>query len=429
MLFVIILIFIVNIAPAQAAIVPDYYVKQPDQVPFFKSAKSLFPSGFTTLEKLRKHLLKSESATDNYYRWNKIYFSQDELRPAFATHLSKYVIDNYSNERYKVMDTNTKTLYVYSEKFNSYQKVNHSEVHADAYDMGFAMALKDVYLRTAASDKSAVKTTIPLGTPIVVESYDGNFAKVKYQSYSGWISLSEIMTKFDFASFVFAEKEWHPVKKREFDTIVTADSKRIPLNNITGIIAPPDVGLIASSTQKIPLWSKVIVTQKKLPSWQQSQIPEHGIVWWKPNREYEQVYYTIDELLEREVSYVSFHPQNPYKGIVSADGIFVSQNGFHWKKLQQFEAYNGPVLYLNDSVVFVGNWRSTDGGKSFENFIQIDKLASAIELHYGFSPKKLQVKKIEAPTPAKIKLEIETGIKKIKLESPIFSQDWRASHG
>src|SRR5687768_1010237 len=112
MLFVIIGAFLTVSMPALAAIEPNYYVREPGQVPFYKSSTSHFPSGSTTLENLKKQLVKSESVSSKYYQWNKIYFAQDELMPLFATHLSKYVIENSTNKRLKVADTNTLSLQV-----------------------------------------------------------------------------------------------------------------------------------------------------------------------------------------------------------------------------------------------------------------------------------------------------------------------------
>ncbi|MGZ6418879.1 MAG: hypothetical protein ACXWPX_10220, partial [Pseudobdellovibrio sp.] len=393
----------------------------------FKTTKSLFPSGYINLEKLKKNLVKTVNGnSDKYYKWNKIYFAEEELKPLFAAHLSKYVIENATNERLKVVETNTKTLQTYNEKYNTYQKLNVNEVHADAYDLGFAMALSDTYLRAEPSEKAMIKTTIPLGTPIEVEIYDKKFAQVKYQSYTGYVDLSEIITKFDLATFVYANNQWHQIKKREFDKIITKNGSEISLNSVKGIITPPHIGIIASNSQKIPLWSKVEISEKNLPTWQESKLPEQGLVWWKPNKDIDEVYYSIDDILKKEISYVSFHPRAAYKGIVSANGVYITQNGSHWKRLQQFENYNGPVHYLNDLIIFVGNFRSLDGGATFENYIQIDKLASAIEDQYGFTPKNLQVKKIESSGATKIKIEVDTGNRKLNLESPLFSQNWRA---
>ena len=137
------------------------------------------------------------------------------------------------------------------------------------------------------------------------------------------------------------------------------------------------------------------------------------------------MYFTVDEILAKKISYASFHPENPYRGLVSANGVYITQNGQHWRKLPQFEDYNGPVHFFSNDLLFVGNFRSINGGKTFETYIQIDKLAAAIEHQYGFAPRILQVKKIETPTPLKIRIEVDTGFKKIKMESPLFSQDWK----
>ncbi|MEQ1724110.1 MAG: hypothetical protein ABL930_13120, partial [Pseudobdellovibrio sp.] len=256
--------------------------------------------------------------------------------------------------------------------------------------------------------------------------YVDDYALVKYQNYEGYVNLSELITKFDFATFVFAKNEWHQVRGRNFDKIMTSKNLKISLNEIKGVLTPDTRGIIASNNQKIPMWSQIEVTKNKITTWNQSLLKEHGKVWWKATGEIEQIYYTIDELLKKQISSVSFHPNNPLKGILSSDGVYITEDGYSWRKLQKFENFNGPVNYFNDLLLFVGNFRSTDGGKTFDNYIQIDKLASAIEYQFGFVPKKMQVRKIETFTPFRIKIEIETGTRKIKMESPLFAQDWKA---
>ena len=412
---------------AMGAIEPNYYVKKYDQVPFYKSPSSLFSSGAASLDKLKKNLVKSQKSTEKFYQWNKIYFDEGELMPLFATHLSRYVIENDTGRRLKVNDTNARSLLVFDEKLNSTKKIQLNEVQADAYDLGFAMTLKDSYLRSASSERAIIKTTIPQGTRLLIEKYEKGFAHVRYQNYTGYINVNEIITKFDLASFVFAHDSWHQVEKRVSDHIKTKTGQEISLNSIRGIITPKEIGIIASQSQKIPMWSKVKTTKTNITLWQQSFIKGQGLVWWKPNKDFEKLYFTVDEILNRTISSASFHPQNPYRGIVSANGVFITHNGYHWRKLPQFEDYNGPVHFFSDTLMFVGNFKSIDGGNNFETYIQIDKLAAAIEDQYGFAPKILQVKKIETPTPLKIKIEIDTGFKRIKLESPLFSQDWKPS--
>jgi hypothetical protein len=433
MLFVIISSILLNFNTASAAISPESGTKSAFEVPFYKSTNSLFPSGSTTIENLKKQIVGSQKASAHLYKWNKIYFNRDEIKPLFATHLSRYVIDAKTTTRYKVVETNVNSVQLFSKDKKKLTKRNINEVIPDAYDTGFVMALKDIYLRTSfrpsSSGHSTVLTTIPPGTRLAVNKYVDDYALVKYQNYEGYINLSELITKFDFASFVFAKNEWHQVRGRNFDKIMTSKNLKISLNDIKGVLTPDNRGIIASNNQKIPMWSQVEVTKNKITTWNKSLIKEHGTVWWKTTGEVEQIYYTVDELLKKQISSVSFHPNNPLKGILSSDGVYITEDGYSWRKLQKFDGFNGPVNYFNDLLLFVGNFRSTDGGKTFDNYIQIDKLASAIEYQFGFVPKKLQVRKIETFTPFRIKIEIETDHRKIKMESPFFSQDWKAVKG
>lgn len=437
MLFVILSSILIGTNQIQAATIKPYVhevnPKPYSEVPFYKSTNSLFPSGSTNIETLKKLLLKTKYGSGyesgQFYRWNKLYFSYDEIKPLFAVHLSQSVIDPKNNVRLKVVETNTKSLQLFNTQKKLLLKKNINEVQADAYDMGYVMALKDIYLRSKAQIQSLVQTTIPQGTRLVVEKYDNEFALVKYQSYEGYVHLSELITKFDFATFVYAQNKWHQVKTRQFDKIISTKNISIPLNLIKGMITPVVKGIIASTSQKIPLWSQVEVISEKISVWNQSLLKDHGPVWWKPLKEIEQLFYTIDELLKKNISSVSFHPHNPLKGILSSDGVYITENGYHWRKLEQFENFNGPVHYFNDLLLFVGNFRSINGGLSFDNYIQIDKLASAIEYQFGFFPKKLQVRKIETQFPLRLKIEIETGVRKIKMESPLFAQDWKAVKG
>ena len=427
MLFVILSSILLNINQANAAKIPESIQKKAFEVPFYKSSKSLFPSGSTNIENLKKQLISTQQGSEQYYKWNKLYFGHDEIKPLFATHLSRHVVDIQSNIRYKVIETNVNSLQLFDPEKKIFFKKNIEDVQADAYDLGYVMTLRDVYLKNKSNEQALILTTIPQGTRLVVDKYNNEFALVKYQNYEGYINLSEIITKFDFATFVYAENIWHQVGQRQFDKIISTKKLSIPLNSIKGMITPDIKGIVASSNQKIPLWSQVESTRNNVTIWNQSKLKEYGSVWWRSLKEIQQIYFSIDELLKREISSVSFHPQSPLKGILSSNGVYITEDGYYWRKLPQFENFNGPVHYFNDLLLFVGNFRSTDGGLTFDNYIQIDKLASAIEYQFGFFPKKLQVKKIETIAPYKLKLEIETGVRKIKMESPLFAQDWKAA--
>lgn len=432
MLFVMLFIFFTQLPNAFSAIAtvgrPEENGKKNSEVAFFKSPSSRFPSGYTNLERLKKSMQASTQASSSYYKWNKLYFNQEELRPVFAAHISRTVLDA-TQTRYLVIDSHSQSLMLQDEKRGIRKKVSVQDVKTDPYDLGFVLTLKDSFLRRSPTGKSEVLTTIPQATKLTAQIYRNRYAQVRYLDYVGFVDISELLTKFDFASFIFAKGHWHQVKAREFDMIRTDSAEKIHLNDIKGLLTPENRGIIASSSQKIPLWSQVETTREKFSVWNKSQLTGHGLIWWQPIGGSTQEYHTTDELLSREVASVSFHPEKPTKGILSADGVFMTEDGINWKKLPQFDGFNGPVHYFNDSLIFVGSQRSTDGGYSFENYIQLDKLAAAIEHQFGFTPKKLLVKRIESRAPFKVKIEVDAGSRQIKMESPLFAQDWKASKG
>ncbi|MBC7743457.1 MAG: hypothetical protein H7061_14770 [Bdellovibrionaceae bacterium] len=430
MLFVILsyLIF-----PAQAAIpsqaMTDTVPTSSVQMPFFKSPQSLFPSGSTSLVTLQKMKVHTKWTQEKFYKWKSQLFKTDEIRPIFPLHLSRYVIDQQTKHRLKVDEARVHSIEVLHPTLKKTVSKPLESLTSDPYDMGVAITLMDAYLKKSPSDEALVLTTIPQGQRLIANKYKNGFVEVNYKTYVGYVRLSEMVTKFDLATMIYAGKSWQIVKKREFDFMITADDKKVHLGDVRGIVTPDQRGLIASSNQKIPLWSQIEIVNEDKPTWIESVIKDHGTVWWKPSNVESEVVYTIDDLLKKEISSVSFHPKNPLKGVLSAHGVYMTDDGFHWKRLLQFEDFNGPVYYFNDLLLFVGHFRSTDGGHHFDNYIQIEKIASAIEYSFGFFPKKLQVKRIETIAPFRLKIEIDTGSRKIKMESPLFAQDWKVFKG
>lgn len=399
-------------------------------VPFYKSKESKFPSGYSTIENLKKKQLGHSLAPEKYYLANGKLFHTQDLYPIFATHLANSVVDPKTNKRLYVKSTNVNFLFVTSAgEGKTLFKYTLGDLTSDAYDAGVIMTLKDLYLKKTSTDQSAILTTIPQGERLTALIYKDGYAQVQYKAYKGYINLSEVISKYDFATYAFSENKWNVIKSRSFDFLVTNDNKKIHLSKISGIIVNDRLGIIGSNSQKIPIWSRVVLVDKSQAEWAESKLKDHGFVWWKPTNKIVETFYSIDDLLRKEIASVSFNPKNPLQGVLSSHGVYLTENGTDWKKIERFDDYHGPVHYFNQSLIFVGNFRSIDGGKTFENYIQLDRLANTIENQYGFYPKKLQVKKIETFEPYKMKIEVDTGTRRLKLESPLFAQDWRPSKG
>ncbi len=394
------------------------------QVPFFKTINSSFPSGSTSIENLLKNQIVQTYKPEIYYKYKNQILAKTDIKPIFPTHVSQHVIDPKTKTRWSVLETKVDRVLTYNQKTKAVIEFPIEDIRADPYDTGFALTLKDAYLRQKPSDKSATITTIPSGYKFSVLNYRAGFAQVSYKNYVGYLAVSEIITKFDFATYIFAAGKWNLVRNRNFDFIITTDNKKFHFSEITGLITPDLVGLIASKNQKLPMWSRIETGFKNKTSWIQSRIKNHGLIWWKRLDRTSEKIFTIDELLKKDIASISFHPKDPLRAILSAHGIFMTEDGYHWRELKTFKNFHGPVHYFNDLMIFIGNYRSTDQGKTFENYIQLDKLTAAIEAQLGFLPKRLQVKKIDTLPPYQIKLEIETGSKRIHMQSPLFAQSW-----
>ena len=85
---------------------------------------------------------------------------------------------------------------------------------------------------------------------------------------------------------------------------------------------------------------------------------------------------------------------NPVPYNISS-GVFMTEDGQTWKPLNQFKGFVGPVYYFNDHYIFVGNYRSQNGGKTFDQYIQIDKISQAIR-NLGFEVKKVKIKSYQS---------------------------------
>lgn len=432
MLFVI-LTFCLTTITAHAAYIdtsaaPSEYGKT--LVPFYKTKESKFPSGYTTFDNLKKKQVRRNLLPEKYYSWNQKLFPLMDLNPIFPAHLANNVIDPITHKRLKVLNTNISTLFATDPNKPGLQtKYPINEVNSDAYDSGLAMALKDLYLKKNSSAESPVITTIPQGERLIPLNYHNGYAEVRYKNYLGYVSLSEVITKYDFCTYAYFNNQWHPIKSRQYDYLIDNKKQKIHLSKITGLIVNDQLGIIGSNSQKIPMWSQVNLINNQQKNWSESRLKDHGLVWWRPDSSSIETYYSIDDLLKKEIASVSYDPKNPLQGILSSHGVYITENGTQWKKIEKFNDYHGPVHYFSPALIFVGNYRSIDGGKTFDNYIQLDRLAHMIEDQYGFYPKKLQVKKIETFKPYRMKIELDTGNRQIKLESPLFAQDWKPSKG
>lgn len=370
-----------------------------DQISYFKSPNSAYPSGESTLEKLSENLSESPRTEQTYYLYKNQKISKQLIKTLTASDLS-----NSQNLR----------------------------------DIGFFQTLKKTAFRLRPEFKSNVIQMLPAETRINIISFKDGFILTEIRNIRGYVDISDCISKFDFAKAVYAKhpktniKQWFYVKTRSFDQIETIDKQMIPLQNVEGIFSDPTKAIVSKLDQNLPLWTTLEIKSESTETvWLKSRIKGHGFVYWqKPNTNLNSNLSSknqlkIDDLLKREISFVSFDPKNPRHAIASANGLFITKDGENWTEISQFKNYQGPVLFYSEYLIFAGNYKSIDGGQTFENYIQIEKIAEAIAGQVGFDPKKLQVKKLKPIKPFKLEVEIDIGTRTIKVQTPIYNQDWK----
>ena len=374
----------------------SYFNQTGQQVSFYKSPASPYPSGQTNLDRLTQNQIQKISIEESFYFYKNQKISKSILKTTTVNNLS-----NSENLR----------------------------------DLGFFQNLKITAFRIKPDLISKQIFTIPAGNKFQALGFQNGFVFAKMNKTTGYIDISDCISKFDFAKAVYAKhpikknKQWFYVKNRNFDQIETIDHQSISLNTVEGIFPDSKKAIITDPGQSLPIWTTLeIKTEDTTNLWHQSQIEGHGLVYWKnayAATKNERKKIKIDELLKKEISFVSFNPKNPRQAIASALGLFITTDGENWTAIEQFNDYSGPVLYYNEFLIFAGNYKSIDGGRTFENYIQIEKISAAISNTLGFDPKKLQVKKIKTIKPFKVEVDLDIGNRIIKVQTPVYAQDWR----
>lgn len=403
-----------------------FHSQKEQDIAFFKTKDSQFPSGYATLERLKEKVFKTDDGEEYTLQLGQNYFSAKDLKFVTAFHLSQVWIEKYS--RRKVSPDLTKTM---DEIYLNYE--------TDPLDRGFVQVSEKTQLLEQANLKSKKLSTIPEGVRLIPITFENGFVKVMFEKKFGFIDINACLSKFDFARFAIdfnsKNNSWSQVLRRDFDHLITAN-KTIHFAQTRALAVDELKAIILENTEWIDIKQKKDTLKKystlqfkkiKTEHWAQSELKGHGLIWWKVPKfkAMDQKTLSINDLLKKDIISVSFDPENSKKGLLSSDGVYISQDGENWREIPQFKGFSGPVYYVNENVFFVGNFKTLDGGKTFENYIQIEKLSDVIQSYTGYSPKKIKITKIKLQKPMSVVVDINTGYTDVKLKSPLFAQDWK----
>lgn len=367
---------------SKAALLPS----APSALSFYKSPQSPFPSGQAPRGILEKNQIRESSEKSYEVEWDRQKFEMNE---------SDVLLE-------KMFPSPTA-----------------------------AFLFIDTFMRESKSIESRVLTTLPQKTFLTQVWIEGDWIKAQKGDIKGYIPLNEVFLKSDFAIWGHHQKlGWLRVTHRENGQMRTPDQLLFPLQEFNSFVADPHRALSLKSLAQGPqIRSRLIIKNLYSEKWILSQIDGHGQVWWKiPSDEKKSTsainLIQAEELLKKDLFSMAFENSKKMKGLVSARGIYRTENGQTWERIEQFGNDDLPVAIHPSGLWFVGSYRSFNEGKTFEPFIRWDMVTSVISEKIKRPPMHLRILKIEVLKNKNVKVLFETGVQRVSLETPVDFQDW-----
>lgn len=403
-------------------------------VKFYQSPQSSFASGEINRRELEKTWLSDQDEFSYLVQngrkqvWVKAEWIATDL------HLSEKVYSQKNGRSYRTVKTQGSYLLGEAEDKKSIEWLPLNELTPLPEDLGIALTITSVQVRTQPSWKSDSAMTLPAQSRLQILRIEDTWALVEFESVgkvSGWVDLNNLLTKYDFAGFAMtAEQKWIPISYRSGTELVTSQnpSQKIPLSKITGLLTRPDLGisLVAEDSKNLLLRQNLTILKIDSEKWSISSLKGHGQVYWRRNTAVQTISpmrspladsegLTTEELLKREVTSASFHPKNPNVGIASSQGIYLTTDGKFWKRLTQFKNQSHAVLIDAQSVLYVGAMRSFDFAKSFSPFLRWENVSQLIEQKNRKPSNQMRISQLSIPRPGILQMEVETDLGKTKL--------------
>jgi uncharacterized protein YgiM (DUF1202 family) len=435
---------------------PSFAYSMPNNLPsattFFRSPQSLFPSGQASRGELEKRQKSQELRPSFKISWNKKEYWMYVDQLVRDLHCAKFVLATENSELFENPESSGKTVgniakdqeaellemnaywaLVKVPKTNSKGWIPHKRLHAKNDDLGVFVNLVDTFLRKEATHESTVVTTVPKSQRLKILGFDNGFLKTEYNGHEGYADLSHLVTRADFAVWGYHKSNrWLPVSHRENEFVITTKKEKFPLDEFIAFAGNPKKAVVINSEDKNPpVRSYVQIIESQAQHWVASLLPGHGLVWWKkqqwnekPQTSQDDVTITSDELLKKQIFSIALEGVQTVKGLVSAGGVYKTEDGITWTKLSQFGDDDLPVAIHSSGQWFVGSYKSADRGKSFEPFIRWDKLAHMIEASLGRNPRHIRLQKIEALSKSELQLTLDTGPGHVNFRYQVANATW-----
>lgn len=418
-------------------------------VPFFKSPDSLFPSGQSRREDLINSLMSSSSNLDFRVRWNdQIHFvphdqilreielaQKVKVRKKTPLNLlaeltSPVVQELKAGQNCDVLSLRGPWARVRLENSQKVGYVLISELDPQMDDLATYTNLVDVSLKAQPEINARNQVVLAPKTRIQLLQLKGDWGLFKTQSQQGWLPMSEVIGRADFADAGWdsTEKKWHNLSYRSGSSMWTRGHLyKIPLSRFTAFRGHRSLAILQAKHATLPKGARLEILQAVAQRWNLSRVKGHGEVWWKSSlsSQTENLETVLTkEILKKNLAAMSFDSKSK-KGLASASGIYRTRDGKKWTKISFFAHDNWPVCIHPSGAWFVGPFISTDEGETFQPAIKWSDVVKKIQK--VFPNRKLphfRVVDIKTINADVVEMKIDTGIKTARLRSRALSQDW-----
>jgi hypothetical protein len=261
---------------------------------------------------------------------------------------------------------------------------------------------------------------IKKGSLFLVEQITLGWACGSYNRDYVCLANDQITMAIDLAKKITTKqgKSFDVIERRE-DQFLTKQNIKIAWKELQNWTADYDAGVVKnipviSAQGKLSPFERVGIKERKLQYWIESIHNTHGKIWWMMNKspsvvEDNSLVLSTNEIKDRGIFDWSTNKNS--LALVSANGIFISQEKDTWKFISRFGEVNHPVAVGFNKTLFVSDQYSTDGGNNFEPYIRWDLLGPLIQESTGNPPEYIKITKIYIPNEKQknVYFQIETG--------------------
>lgn len=383
------------------------FAQNGDYIPLYRSKDANFASGQAQYDTLKKNMVGFD-----FEIWRKLTISQTNLQKSVWLPKSHIL-------------TLPDLEPMPSTRLGPYVTLQHARLRKE----------KDL-------TSQALKLFAP-GTRLIPLVHYHDWVEVSVDGQRGFVHFSEVTGKMDLASYGLPAKtkKWLRIEKRIGSRIYFENGIKKELHEIEGFAGDQNLGvLINRDFNKHPdlkvlekalmLGVRGSVQEAKSQRWAQSEVPGHGTVWWRipenqikvraPNK------ISMEELLRKNIYSFDFDEKKPTHGVVSADGIFVTEDGKSFEKIESLGNLNVPVRISPSGKWFVGSYVSNNGKSNFKEYVNWAEITQQLQRHLNRAPRKLQMKDIEVSKvkPETWTLTVDTGDRTMKLLSRNNGDSW-----